>query len=213
VHRKYGRDTVEFGRVLAFSDGLYAIAMTLLIVSVGVPNVADKESVGDLADALDDLQPEFVSFFISFAVIGRYWVAHHQFVSLLATIDRSFVWLNLTYLMFVAFLPFPTSLLGDYIDNPLSVALYATNVAVVSGMEVVLFRHAQRAGLLQRPLPANVYRYGVTVSLSPVLFFIASIPIAFASTSLAIVTWFLVVPFGVLSNRWKPEGTDELLSG
>jgi uncharacterized membrane protein len=213
VHRKYGRDTVEFGRVLAFSDGLYAIAMTLLIVSVGVPNVADKESVGDLADALDDLQPEFISFFISFAVIGRYWVAHHQFVSLLAAIDRSFIWLNLTYLMFVAFLPFPTALLGDYIDNPLSVSIYATNVAVVSGMEVVLFRHAHRARLLERQLPANIYRYGVVVSLSPVAFFVASIPIAFASTAVALATWFLVVPFGVLSNRWKPEGADELLSG
>jgi hypothetical protein len=80
-------------------------------------------------------------------------------------------------------------------------------------MEVVLFRHAHRARLLERQLPANIYRYGVVVSLSPVAFFVASIPIAFASTAVALATWFLVVPFGVLSNRWKPEGADELLSG
>ena len=115
--------------------------------------------------------------------------------------------------MFVAFVPFPTALLGDYIDNPLSIALYATNVALVSGMEVVLFRHAHRARLVERQLPGNIYRYGVVVSLSPVAFFVASIPIAFASTSLAIVTWFMVIPLGILSSRWKPEGADELLSG
>jgi uncharacterized membrane protein len=213
VARRYDRNSVEFGRTLAFSDGLFAIAMTLLVVAIAVPNLQDGDSVHDLADALNDLTPDFVSFFISFAVIGRYWLAHHQFVSLLKAMDQGIITLNLVYLAFIAFLPFPTALLGSYFENPLSIVIYAANVGVVSGMEVVLFRHAYRGGLLEKQPPPDVYRYGVLMSASPVVFFGLSIPVAFASTTVAVVVWFLGIPLAAVAQRWKPEGADELLLG
>jgi uncharacterized membrane protein len=170
LSRIFDRDSAEFGRVLAFSDGLFAIAMTLLIVAVAVPHIGDGASIHQMADALNDLVPAFTSFFISFAVIGRYWLAHHQFVSLLRSMNESFVPLNLLYLAFIAFLPFPTALLGEYFENPLSIVLYAINVSLASGMEVVLFRSAYRNDLLQRQPTPEVYRFGVVASLSPVFF-------------------------------------------
>jgi uncharacterized membrane protein len=207
----YPRDSAEFGRVLAFSDGLFAIAMTLLVVGVGVPVLSDPNSVDELADALGDRSEDFVGFFISFAVIGRYWVAHHLFFSQLKAMDQGLIGLNLVYLMFIAFLPFPTALLGDFFNNPLSVTIYACAVAIVSGMEVVLFRHAHRNGLLRRALPEDVYRWGTAMSLSPVIFFLLSIPLAFVSTTLAVASWFLAIPFGIFAERWKPARADELL--
>jgi uncharacterized membrane protein len=207
----FARDSVEFNRVLAFSDGVFAIAMTLLVVGIAVPTLSDGDSVDELADALNDHSSSIISFFISFAVIGRYWVAHHGFFSLLARIDRGLLGINLAYLAFIAFLPFPTALLGKYFENPLSVGLYAVMVAVVSGLEVVQFRHAYRNHLLRRqPTPA-VYRWGILTSFSPVLFFLASVPVAFISTVLAVGVWFLVGPFEILTNRRKPEGADEIL--
>jgi uncharacterized membrane protein len=74
---------------------LYAIALTLLVVGIDVPNIPDTDSVRELADALDDNLSAYVSFFISFAVIGRYWLAHHRFFALLACVDTSFIALNL----------------------------------------------------------------------------------------------------------------------
>jgi TMEM175 potassium channel family protein len=207
----YTRDSVEFNRVLAFSDGVFAIAMTLLVVGIAVPTISDGDSVSDLADALNDQTSSFVSFFVSFAVIGRYWVAHHGFFSLLARIDRGLVGINLLYLAFIAFLPFPTAVLGKYFENPLSVGIYAVMVAVVSGLEVVQFRHAYRNHLLRRQPTPEVYRWGILTSLSPVLFFLASVPVAFVSTTLAVAVWFLVAPFEVLINRRKPAGADEML--
>ncbi len=209
--RTYDRDSVEFGRTLAFTDGLFAIAMTLLVVDLAVPVLHDTGSVHELADKLNNDSAKFVSFFISFAVIGRYWLAHHQFISLLKAMDQAFLGLNLLYLAFIAFLPFPTALLGEYFSNPLSIVIYAVSVAVVSGMEVVLFRHAYRAGLLRRQPTREVYRFGTVASLSPVLFFLISIPFAFISTTLAVCIWFLTIPFGILAERWAPEGSDELL--
>jgi uncharacterized membrane protein len=211
LSRTYSRDSVEFGRVLAFSDGLFAIAMTLLIVAVTVPHISDEASIHQLADALNDLSPAFVSFFISFAVIGRYWLAHHQFISLLDSMDQAFIGLNLIYLAFIAFLPFPTALLGEYFSNPLSIVIYAVSVGIVSGWEVVLFRHAYRRDLLRRKPTPEVYRFGVIASLSPVAFFLISIPVAFISTTLAVLVWFLTAPSGVLLERRAPEGAESLM--
>jgi uncharacterized membrane protein len=209
--RTYGRESVEFARVLTFNDGLFAIAMTLLVVSIAVPTISDTHSVGELADALDDLTPNFISFFISFAVIGRYWLAHHEAIALLRAMDQRFIGLNLFYLAFVAFLPFPTALLGEYFENPLAIVIYAANVGIVSSMEVVLFRHAYRNGLLRRQPTEEIYRYGVLASLSPVGFFVLSIPFAFLSTSLAVAIWFLVIPWAIVLHGRAPEGADQLL--
>jgi TMEM175 potassium channel family protein len=205
---RHERGEEEFSRVLAFSDGLFAIAMTLLVVGITVPTISDTESVGDLASGLEDEHTAFVSFFISFAVIGRYWLAHHQFFSRLAACDGGLVALNLLYLAFIAFLPFPTDMLGNYFQNPLSVVLYAMTTAVISGMEVVLFRHAHRHGLLRQSMPEKVFRWGAFQSLAPVLFFLLSVPVAFISTGAAVAFWFLSMPFGRLTDRWKPAEVD-----
>jgi uncharacterized membrane protein len=209
----YSHDSIEFGRVLTFSDGLFAIAMTLLVVGIEVPDLADPDSVSDLADALNDQTGSLISFFISFAVIGRYWVAHHQFFSRLDRIDNGLIATNLLYLALIAFLPFPTALLGNFFDNPLSIAVYAVTVAAVSGMEVVMFALAQRHGLLRERMPPDVFRWGAMVSLSPVLFFLLSIPLAFISTTLAVFAWFGTIPFQAIASRWKPERADEFLGG
>jgi uncharacterized membrane protein len=207
--RRYPRGSDEFGRVLAFSDGLFAIAMTLLVIGVGVPDIASPDSIDDLADALGDQTDSIVSFVISFAVIGRYWVAHHQMFSLLGTMDRGLIGLNLVYLGFVAFQPFPTALLGNYFDNPLAFSIYAVSLATVSGMEVALLRHAHRHGLLERAMPEDVFRFGALMSLSPVILFVASIPVAFWSSEAALAIWFLGVPLGIWANRRAPAGTAE----
>jgi Endosomal/lysosomal potassium channel TMEM175 len=176
--KRYERGSEEFSRALALSDGVFAIAMTLLVVGIALPSISDEGNVGDLLDALSDLSPSVISFFISFAVIARYWAAHQDQFSML----------------------------------PISIVAYAINVAIVSGMEVILFRKAYRDGLLTERLPEDVYRWGVMASFSPVLFFVLSIPVAFLSTTAAVIVWFLGVPFRFLVvNRRKPAAADEYL--
>jgi TMEM175 potassium channel family protein len=205
----YARGGEEFSRVLSFSDGLFAIAATLLVVGIAVPTISDADSVGDLADALNDQTEEFVSFAISFAVIGRYWVAHHQLFSLLKAFDRGLVNLNLLYLGFIAFVPFPTALLGEYFDNPLAVSVYAAAVAIVSGLEVLLVRHARNAGLLRVDMPEDVYRWGVRMSTVPVILFAISIPVAFIGSGWAVAVWLLNAPAGIYAQRNAPADVDD----
>jgi uncharacterized membrane protein len=208
---RYERGGVEFNRVLAFSDGVFAIAMTLLVVGIVVPNLQDGESVSELADSFNDLIGSFVSFFISFAVIGRYWFAHHSFFSRLEAVNNSLIGFNLIYLAFVAFLPFPTALLGNYFENPLAVATYAVACAIVSGLEVVLFRTAYRGGLMVKRMPEDVYRWGSMMSLSPLGFFLVSAPIAFVNTYVAVAAWYLMIPWEKYATRWKPAHAEDYM--
>lgn len=203
------RGTAEFNRVTAFSDGIFAIAMTLLIVSVAVPTISDTDSVSDLADALNDQVESFTSFFISFAVIGRYWVAHHQFFSLLDRFDGRLIAINLVYLAFIAFVPFPTDLMGTYFSNPLSISIYAVTIAIISGLEVVMLRHAHVAGLMHTRMPGPVYRWAVIQSTAPVVFFVLSVPVAFvAGSTLAVLCWFAVIPYAIATRNGKPADFD-----
>jgi uncharacterized membrane protein len=209
TRRPIARGGEEFARVLAFSDGLFAIAMTLLVVGIAVPTLSSPGDEGQLWSALRDIDSAFVSFFISFAVIGRYWIAHHQFFRLLREMDYGLIWLNMAYLAFVAFLPFPTAVLGTYFENPVSIVVYAVAIAVVSGLEVVMLRHAYRHRLIEREIPEDVYRWGVLLSTVPIVFFLGSIPFAFLSSTLAVLIWFGSVPADLLLGRWKPPHADE----
>jgi uncharacterized membrane protein len=210
----FDRDSVEFGRALAFTDGVFAIAATLLVVGIETPDIPDTDSVSELADALGDNSASYVSFVIGFLVIGRYWMAHHAFCSRLARMDQGLLGINMLYLLFIAFLPFPTAIFGTYFDNALSVTIFAVAAAAVSGMEVVLFAYARGRELLVERIPDDVFRWGAAMALSPVVFFLASIPVAFvASSGLAVAVWALGIPVGLLAERWKPDHADDFLIG
>jgi uncharacterized membrane protein len=207
--RTFARGELEFDRLAFFSDAIYAISLTLLVVGLDIPSIADTSSNQDLWDALDELQPEILMFFISFFVIGSFWLAHHRFVARLAAINRPLMLVTLGYLAFIAFLPFPSGLLGEYSDNSVAVALYALCIAVVASVEAVLFALARRHSLLSVAPSDDVFRWGMVASLLPALLFLVSIPVAFVSPTLGIVTWVLGVPLGMITGWRMPEQATE----
>ncbi|MDQ3586845.1 MAG: TMEM175 family protein [Actinomycetota bacterium] len=213
MKRLYPRGEAEFGRVLAFSDGVYAIAMTLLVLSITLPSLRVESSETELLDELRGLSPQIFSFVLSFAVIGRYWLAHHQFFSRLRALDGGLISINLVSLCVIAFLPFPTDLLGNYFDNPITIVVYALTVAAVSGLEVVMFTRAHHNDLIDPPLTYEVFRWARAAASSPVFFFAISIPLAFLSPVLACAMWFGGIPYQLLYlNPRKPADADTLLA-
>jgi uncharacterized membrane protein len=195
-----------------FSDAVYAIAMTLLIVELGVPalrgNVADPQT---MLAALNEQISEIISFFIGCILIGRYWLAHHQFWSELRAVDQRLISINLIYLAFVAFLPFPVALIGNYEQNPISFLIFALCMALISALEVVMFAYAARKDLTRSPVSPEVYRYGLIGSGAPVVVFLLSMPVAFINTTLALACWLVMIPWGAFLRRRAPKGLDDYL--
>jgi hypothetical protein len=174
---------VEFSRVLAFSDGVFAIAMTLLVVGIAVPTLSDGRST-----TWPRTSSASSSASASSGDTGS------------PTITSSPCW------------RVPTAGWSGSTSSTSPSSPSYRFVAIVSGLEVVLFRHAHLHGLLKESMPPEVYRWGVIGSLSPVAFFLASVPVAFVSTTAAVGVWFLGIPYGMLADRWKPAGADRFFA-
>jgi uncharacterized membrane protein len=199
---------------MSFTDAVFAIAMTLLVVEIGVPETIDgaPDDSGAMLGAFGDKGPLIFAFFLGCYVIGFYWAAHHRFMSWLDAVDRGFVLLTVVYLAFVALLPFPTGVLGEFGQNPIAVTAFALNMGAVSGMETVLFAYARRRRLFRQELPEDVYRWALGSSLLPVLAFALSIPVAFVLPWVSIAMWFLAIPLQLVWSRYRPVGTGRHLS-
>jgi len=204
----------DFGRVMSFTDAVFAIAMTLLVVEIGVPETIEgaPDDPAALLGAFADKGPLIFAFFLGCYVIGFYWAAHHRFMSWLDAVDRGFVLLTVVYLAFVALLPFPTGVLGEFGQNPISVVAFALNMGAVSGMETVLFAYARRRRLFREELPEDIYRWALGSSLLPVLAFALSIAVAFALPWLSIAMWFLAIPLQKVWARYRPAATGSYLA-
>jgi uncharacterized membrane protein len=198
---------LEFDRVSIFSDAVFAISLTLLVVALKVPDVPDGETdAAALAAALQVLAPNMLGFFLGFALLGRYWLAHHEFFAGLRSIDKSLIRLNLIYLAFVAFMPFPVAILSEYERNEVSYLLFAVALAVVSLLEMVMFVLAVARRHTREEVSPATLRFGLIASGAPVAAMLLSIPAALVDTDYALAIWLALLPVGAVINRLDPEG-------
>jgi uncharacterized membrane protein len=140
----------ETGRIEAFSDGVFAIAITLLILEIKVPNAHDL-GAGGLGSALLRLWPSYLAFVTSFATILVMWVNHHRLFNHIRRSNHAFLFWNGLLLFLVTFVPFPTALLAEYLQHAeaqLAVRVYAGTFVAIALVFVGLWRHASTGGQL-----------------------------------------------------------------
>lgn len=215
THRNYVRQIAEgssLERVVFFSDAVFAIAMTLLIVELHVPTVPGDE----LGPALLELVPGYFTFILSFAVIGLVWLSHHRKFRVIVRYTPALLRLNLLVLLFVASLPLPTAILGEYGDTTLAVYVYAATICAIGLLMSAIWIYAWHAGLVDPQVSVGVFRYVLVQSFVIPGIFLLSIPLAaLAGPFVAEVSWVLAVPisfiitriYSVRSNRQTSEGS------
>jgi len=154
------------GRLEAFSDGVFAIAITLLVLDIALPANAYRH----LLHSLGELWPTYLAYVASFSTIGATWLGHNAITEYLERVDPVFVRLNLLLLLVVAFLPFPTKLFADYIDHDtlerVAVTFYGATLLLASTLLLVLWRYAVRKRLV-RPDAADEEIEFLTQRLTP----------------------------------------------
>jgi uncharacterized membrane protein len=141
---RFSRGQLHLTRIEAFSDGVFAIVVTLLVLDLKVLELHDHRSVSELYGKLLDQAPKFFSWLISFIIVCKFWLNHHHVLSLAGHADYGFVWLNSLFLMMQSFVPFPTGLMGEYPDNPLAVTFFGCVLAANTLMFMVLQRYVLR---------------------------------------------------------------------
>jgi uncharacterized membrane protein len=183
-----GAETRSMGRTMALSDGIFAIAMTLLAFQIEPPDLHGAQ-VHHLGRALADLSTQYWVYVLSFAVIALYWIAHRRLFRFLTRADEVFTRANLVFLMAIAALPFPSAVMGRYGSQRAAVILYAAAISVTATLETVLWLLADRRHLLSPATgPADV-RDGVVRGGTAAMVFALSIPIAFVDPKIAPFVW------------------------
>lgn len=190
---------LEFERLTFFSDAVIAIAITLLVVDIGLPEHLTAATIGQ---ALADLFSSLAAFGISFAVIGIYWVSHHRIFRYVIAWDGRLLVLNLVFLFFIAVQPFTTSVLGEHGDLALATIVYALGMVGTGLSSTALWLHVVRAGLIDQRLSPQQRRFLTIRTLAAPIVFAASIPVAFFSPAAAELTWVAVLPLPWVLSRW-----------
>jgi len=201
----------ELDRVGAFSDGVFAVAITLLVLNIEVPNLTGEETLGN---ALVDLLSSIQAYFIAFAVIGLFWYGHHVAWSRLERSSGKLVAANLLLLSLIGLMPFTTALIGgdysDVKDEALAVSVYAFNVGLASAADSLMDRIVIRDGL---SMPTDPFEQRATLVAGRLRFgiFFASIPIAFLiSPTVAQLSWIglfftTTLAYRLIGERPQPE--------
>jgi uncharacterized membrane protein len=194
-HSPFGLDRIVF-----FSDAVIAIAITLLVLDLRVPEVAG-ELAADPKRALVELLPKVVGFFVSFWVIALYWVAHHRSFRYIRRYDRRLIYLNFLFLMFIAFMPFATGLLFSSPARTVSVMLYAGTAAGMGFSLALTWIYAGRHRFIGAGTPPAVVQDIRLNLLLPPLVFLLSAVVALLNPDIAMYLWLLLIPVYVLRRH------------
>jgi uncharacterized membrane protein len=150
-----GERAYEIGRLMAFSDGVFAVAITLLVFNVPVPAIAQNEAMSRLPDALLHTAPPLLTFALSFFLVGFYWIRHHQLFRQVVSADVWLLWLNLVVLFLICLLPFSSGVVGKYYNTVIAAEVYAVNLAAIAITFSALYLYATRAHQV-RTLPPGM---------------------------------------------------------
>lgn len=186
-------------RIIFFSDAVFAIAITLLALEIRLP--AGTEGAGLLGGLLA-IWPKYLSFVISFLVIGMFWMSHHRNYRSIVRYDRRLMFLNLLLLLCVAFIPFPTALLGEYGDRAATI-FYALTICATGLSNGAIWWYAAggRGRLLAQPLPPGQLRASFLRSLITPTVFLLSIILALSfDSTVARLSWIATALVGMVQR-------------
>ena len=189
--RAYG---LEKNRLEALIDGIFAVALTLLVLDIKLPENVEIVTNDALVARLAGLERHFVIYAISFVVIGMYWINHHIQFHFVLRINRTLIWINLLYALLISFLPFSTDLIGDHKELVLPCVIYGITLLSLSATSYVHLRYMSRHPELASPeLTSEV----IGILDRRIAFFalvsLLSIAVAFYSTRVALYVYGLFV--------------------
>jgi len=213
---RFPRDTVEFNRIINLSDGVAAIALTLLVLTLDVPTPSGPTKTADMGALLDGLGTPIFAFCLSFAIIASSWYGHHRFVASLRGLDAAMVTWNFAYLFCLVVVPFASDLVGTYGDNPSAVAIYAAIMAALYLVGVPGYELARARGLLAEDRARDELIWTRISQVIPGLCFLTSVPLVMVTqdTTVGYWTWVAIWPLSTLAeHRRRRIATSEGGSG
>lgn len=208
--RRYDRQH-DPARVLALSDGVFAIIITLLVLEIHVPELAGGQ---DLREALREIRPSLVGFLITFVVTAIAWAGHRDLFAHIRRTDRALVWLNLVYLLPLSLLPFGAALISRYDQESVALGLYGVQLLVIAVARLIVWLYAtNRPHLLYEPIARRTKTVGVLIVAVPAALYVLAILIADSAPTASLwiyagvpILYFITV---FVDRSTAPPGAEE----
>jgi uncharacterized membrane protein len=194
-------------RLAALSDGIFAVAMTLLVLDLHIPTAAQVHSEGELLRALAVLGPQWLAYGMSFLTLGIFWAGQQTQINHLEEGTRDLAWIHLGFLFTITFMPLSTRLLAEFIEYRLALGIYWLNIALAGAMLYWSWAHATHANLIKADTPEEICnsicrRIRVAQTL-----YAAGAAMCFVSTYLSIAVIVLVQLNYAIAPRWGRSGS------
>ena len=189
------------------SDGVFAIAMTLLVLEVRLPDLAATITNDELSTALLELGGRLFAYALSFAVLATFWVGHWRRFRKIERADVRLAWINVLLLGLVAFIPFPTAVIGEFGNLPAAVALYAVTLSLAGLAGTLSWFYAARARLLLPGTPTSLRASGTLRALVlPVVMLGSLLLLPVMGVFVVEWSWLLILPLVVLTRPPRIPG-------
>ena len=197
-------------RIEALTDGIYAVAMTLLVIELKLPAHELIHSQADLINAVGHLLPKFIAWIISFLVLSLFWLGHHRLFQIVRHVDGKLVGLNLVQLGFASLMPFSSALSGEFGNTLFSQIFYSLNMTFLSILAILTARYIHRhPELCVHPMSDGAYRaarfrVGGLIAISAVAVVIAMLLPYPAAGNMAFMLMMVIMP---ISRRIEARAT------
>ena len=190
-------------RLAALSDGIFAVAMTLLVLDLHIPSAAQVHSEGELVRALTALGPQWIAYGMSFLTLGIFWAGQQTQINHLAEGTRDLAWIHLGFLFTITFMPLSTRLLAEFITFRLALGVYWLNIALSGAMLYWSWAHAMRAKLVKENTPSAVADSICRRIRIAQMLYAAGATLCFLSTYVSIAVIVLVQLNYAIAPRWQ----------
>ncbi|HEX8575034.1 MAG TPA: TMEM175 family protein [Flavobacterium sp.] len=194
-------------RISTLVDGVFAIVMTLLVFDIDTPNIKAPKVDLHLWKELIKLWPKLITYIISFIVLGIFWISHHQQFKFIIRTDRNLLWMNILFLMAVAFIPFSAALISQYPASKEAIMIYGINLLTISSIlyfhwEYATYRYRLIKNALQKEFISKV-KHKILLTNA---YYILAIALSFYSTYLSLAIFILITLSSLRPNRFDNYG-------
>jgi uncharacterized membrane protein len=197
-------------RVEVLTDGIFAVVMTLLVLEISVPQISSSHDAIDSATAgtelrngLFDLWPKILSFAISFIILAIFWVSHHRLFHYIKHANRTLIWINFMFLMATCFLPFSSSLLGEYSQQQISIFVFGANSILIASLLYIHWWYAtsRHSSLVNENLDPITKTTSRRRLLFGIIVYLAAIGISFVYVELSVFIFALILISAFMPNK------------
>lgn len=200
-----GNDYLDTHRLQLLGDGVFAIVMTLLVLELHVPELEHPATM-ELVWAVITLWPSFYSYFLSFVLLGAFWIGHRLQFHYIPRSNRSLLWINILFYFFISLIPFSAAFLGKYYDQQAAVVFYGANLTLAALVLYANWKYALRKNLA-RAVPPELQREAEKYMLFAPAIYLLAILLSFWSTTASVLIYLLTPILYIIPSR-----LDELLS-